>query len=60
MLHLCELQVLCCIVLLRETERLWEIWFIAKTAFPSLPWASLMSDEMNVLFDLLNVLLQNN
>ena len=25
-------------VLLRETERLWEIWLIAKTAFPSPRW----------------------
>ena len=35
MLHLRELWGLCRAVLFRETERLWENWLIAKTAFPS-------------------------
>ena len=35
MLHLRELRVLCCVVLFRDTERLWENWLITKTAFPS-------------------------
>ena len=35
MLHLCELQVLCRICVVEREERLWEIWLVAKTAFPS-------------------------
>ena len=35
MLHSRELRVLRCVVLFRETERLWENWLITKTAFPS-------------------------
>ena len=36
MLHLRELQVLRCVVLFIETERLWENWLITKTTFPPL------------------------
>ena len=36
-LHLPELQVLRCVLLLRETGRLWENLLITKTTFPS-PW----------------------
>ena len=34
-LHLHELRVLRCVVLFRETERVWENWLITKTTFPS-------------------------
>ena len=35
MLQLRELQVLRCMLLLRETGRLWENWLVDKITFPS-------------------------